>query len=113
KRSRGGTCPAPTGFGCFLVRPLGFVDVDVFGVDHIAGLFVLRAARARPWSAARACARAGCAGLLRSGGFAGLIENLGDLVQRFLEVLGSGAQTSRATFGDGFLRFVNSIFGGL
>src|SRR4029077_21182089 len=98
-----------------LVRTLGFIDVDILSVDYVARLFVLRgAARTRSgratWSSARACSGS----LLRTGlRFVRLIENLGNLVQRLLEVLRSGAQASRAALGDGFLGFFDGVFGGL
>src|SRR6266850_1826481 len=93
-----------------LIRTLALVHVHVLGIDHVARLLVLRAARAGRTTAARSGAR-GRTGLSRSRCLRRLIEILGDLVQRALDVLLCRTQPRHAALVDGFLRVLDRLFG--
>src|SRR5438132_12198973 len=80
------------------VRSFGLVHVHVLGVNHVTRLLLLRGARARRISAS--CRARRCTGL--PCGLRRLIELLGDLVQRTLNVLLGRPQPWNAAFVDGF-----------
>src|SRR5215469_17299801 len=90
-----------------LVRLLAVVDVDVLGVDHVAGL--LAAWRAAALRTRRSARRAG----LRAASRRLLVEFLGHFLQGLLDVFGRGAKSRDAAFVHGFLGVIDGLLGGL
>src|SRR5882762_6276592 len=90
----------------FSVWPLRLVHVHVLGVDHVARLLLLSAARRTP-----ACSGARRTGLPRGSSLRGLVQLFGDLVQRPLDVFRRCPQPRHAAFVDGLLRVFDGLFG--
>src|SRR5690348_1719108 len=100
--------PRPTALAS--VGALLVIDVDVFGIDHVRGLFT--GALFLRTGPGRAGASAGSCRLTRGGGLARLVERFRELVQRTLDVLGRGAQARSAAFVHGFLGVFESFLSG-
>src|SRR5437588_6681304 len=103
-------CCAPAIAASTLIRPLRLVHVHILGVDHIARLLLLRAARARRRTPASSSARRASLPC-RTRRLGRLVQLLGDLVQRTLDVFRRRPQPRHAAFVDGLLRVFDGLFG--
>src|SRR4029077_9663088 len=94
---------------CFLVRTLGFVDIDILGVDNVVRFLLLLRAGGRSAACSGARPSARCSGLRCACGLVSLVQHLSNLVQLPLDALGSRAQPRCAAFVHGLLGILDGL----